>query len=164
MAVHLDGFISDGGASGGGEGRGEFFVCGEVKVGEKDVLWVEHRNLGGLWFLDFDDELRLAKNGGRVWRDLCTCGEVLFVGVAGAFACAALDNDAVAVFYEFSNRARDDADTIFLGFDFLGDADVHCTYFKRESRNSNAGKCWLAPSFFHVGRLATLASMEFGGR
>jgi hypothetical protein len=130
-AIDFDGFVGDGGHAGAEEGVGEGAVGGEVEEGEEDLAGAEERQFGGLRLLDFDYQFRGIEDGGGGVHERSAGEGVFAVGEAGAFASAALDEDLMAAFGELPGGGRREGDTVFLIFDFFGDADDH--FFRRGS-------------------------------
>lgn len=102
-AFDLDVFIGEGGAAGGEEGGGEIPVGGEVEVGEEKLAGAEERVFGGEGFFDLHDEVGLGKDGFVGGEEVGPGAFVVGIGIAGACARAALDEDGVALFDELKS-------------------------------------------------------------
>ena len=101
---------------------GQLAVGGEVEIGEDDLSPPQQPALARLRLLDLDDHVRPAIDffgRGDQFRPMV---DVLVVAQAGAQPRARLDQHAVARTGQFLGPHRQQADAIFVEFDFFGDA------------------------------------------
>ncbi len=120
-----DGFIGDGGDARGEQVAGLLGVGGEVEVGEEDLVFAEHLALGGLGFLNLYDQVGPGEHLFGGVQNPGSGGGVVFIGEACAEAGAGLYSDVMALRLGFAGGVGGQADAVFLGFDFLGAADLH---------------------------------------
>ena len=120
-----DGFIGNTGRAAVHEILCLFGIGCQVKVGEQDLAFRQHRPFDRLRLLHLDDHFRLVEDflGGA--DDLSSRSAVGVVIHADTDTCARLDNDLVPVRHNFTHRRRRHANTKFFDLDFLWNTDQH---------------------------------------
>ena len=121
----VEGLVGDGDDLGVEAGFDQLGGGGEVEVGEDDLAGAEEADFGGLGFFDFDEEVGLLEDGFVGGEDGGADGAVLFVGEAGGGAGLGFEEDLVPGFDEQFDADGHHGDAVFVGLDFLGDADAH---------------------------------------
>ena len=96
-----------------------------MQIGEDDLAAAQLLAFGGQRLLHLHDQFGALKYPVRSCDDLGAGGDVLLVGKAGARACHGLDRDPMSPRGQFPDRRGSEADAVFVGFDFLGNADQH---------------------------------------
>lgn len=95
-----------------------------MKIGEKNEIFFEERKLGGLGFLDFDDNVGLGVNLFGCSDDSGTGLFVVSVGKARADTSAFLDEDLVTG-RKGVDSGWSKANTVLTNFDFFDCTDNH---------------------------------------
>jgi hypothetical protein len=119
------GFVGNRSATGFEQAFGLSGIRGQMQIGEEDLAFAQLLPLGRLRLLDLHDHV-----GGRehLRRAIDNRGARLAIDVvvgADARARILLDDDLMAGADIFADRARCQADAIFVRFDFLGDPYSH---------------------------------------
>jgi hypothetical protein len=97
----------------------------EVEIGEQGEIGTEEAVFGRLRLFHLDDEVGTPPHLFRVLDDGAPGQHIFAIGERTAFTRGGLDEHFVPGFAECGDSAGDQADTGFVVFDFLGNADDH---------------------------------------
>ena len=100
-------------------------IGSQMQIGEDDLASAQLPPFGCKRFLHLHDQFGALKYLIRTCHDFGTSGHVLLIGNAGACTCGRLDRNAMPPRRQFLDGCRSEADAVFVGFDFSGNADEH---------------------------------------
>jgi hypothetical protein len=100
-------------------------VGGEVQVCEQHLASAQQGNFRRLRFLHLDDQVRRREHLGHGVQDGCAGFAIRVVVIADSGAGRVLDHDLVAVLNQFPHAGRGHPNPVFVGLDFLWNADLH---------------------------------------
>ncbi len=96
-----------------------------MQVGEQNLARAQHGDLGRLRLLDLDDQVGRREHRAGRFDDRRAGRAVGFIARPDAGAGIVLHDDLVAVLDQFTNTGRGQPHAIFVGLDFLWNADLH---------------------------------------
>ena len=96
-----------------------------MQVGKQHLVRAQHRALFRLWLLHLDDHFRAAEDLLRSLHDLRSRLLVMAVFKAYDLGSIVLHQHLVPVVHQLPDPSGSQANTVFIAFDFLGDAYQH---------------------------------------
>ena len=120
-----DGLIGDAHGLGGDEILGLLGIGGQVQIGVKDLVGLEHGALASLRLFDLNDHFSSVEDFGCVIGDLGAGAAIVVVGRADSTAGIGLDQHGMAMGRQFGDAFGRQTDAIFVILDFFGDTNAH---------------------------------------
>ncbi len=110
----------------------QFLIRGKMKIGEDRLTLPHALPLGLDRLLDLHDHVRFSPYRICVRQNRCACLHIELIGKPTALAGSLLHVYGMTALDERFGAGRDERDSVLVGLDFLGNADLHrkgCEWF-----------------------------------